>query len=261
MSASNPNKGSGKAGVVKKRYEWNGEQGYFVFWNKETGQKEIVEKLIGIVLDPDVACIGGFSDALNAGLYSNYFSDTRKDIITVRNSATKRIVAGGHGLYANIKDTLKALGAEFTKAIMLYDPQKDEIFAVHLAKSAFQEYLEFEKQNGGAHSVVLKVMLLKKNPNAKTKGRITYFVPAFSVTDSKNQEYSRKAVEKDVELQKWLIEGYTADDSDESDVPLSGAQDIMSDEQKRLLDEWDAPNDTPVSAQPVKIEEVDDLPF
>lgn len=247
MSASNPNKGFSPR-PLKKRYEWNAEKGQFKYWD---GEKDVfTDKVVGIIIDTDVNVIGGYSDALGSGLFSNYFSDSNKDHITVRSSSSKRIVPGCEGVYSAIKKTINSFGGVFHKALMLYNPKDDEVISLEIKGTAFSEWIEFESLNN--NNTTLKVLVASKG-QTKTKGGKTFFVPKFSLSEVQDATNKDKAIQKDRELQQWLFSKDTGYDKD--DV-LEKAEDLVKsvlepEGQKEVLDNWKADDISPD----------DDLPF
>jgi hypothetical protein len=193
-----------------KWIEWDGDNGGFRYYDKEKKENIRIDpaKMPFMVLGQAYS-IGGFNEADKSNLTSNQIRDTRKEVLTVKIYPNNLVAKG---LYADIKDTIKANGGKFM--VNIYAAVKAAggytIVVVQLKGAAFSEWLEFKK----THKVDVDTVMVSDIKEGK-KGKITYKVPVFKMVPA-SEEANKAAFDLDVIVQDYL-------DSVAGDAPESAA--------------------------------------
>jgi len=198
MSRSNPyDKLENPAKVF---YEWNSDNGCFKYYDK-VEKKNVLVPLSAktpftfLFLDAK-STIKGFCEAEQGGFWSNEVTDTTKEVLTVRTKAGIHAV----GLYADIKDKLKAKGAKYCQSVYIAIKGENglQIANIQMLGAALNEWIEFVKNNN-----INEIAVQIKSVEEKKKGKTIYNVPIFTpikVSAKTNEE----AVALDKELQEYL---------------------------------------------------------
>jgi hypothetical protein len=196
MSFSNPR----AVNPVSKFIKFNGASGKFDYWDKSKGENgESVEmpiERIGFIVLDELNTMTGFNERAKAGIYSNEVSDLRSEELNVRVFKTDISIAG---LYENIKDKAKGIGAKFTKSVygaLVTGKDSLELVNFQLSGSAFGGWMD-KKVDVSKQGV--RVMGLADGEKGAIKYKIPVFV-GFEISDS----LRAKAIEMDKELQEFL---------------------------------------------------------
>jgi hypothetical protein len=233
MSFSQPTKVENPA---LHHYEWkNGKLSWFKKYDEpdKNGKKgENVDAVLPfqfIVLD-ELTTVTGWHDQSNSGIYSNEVKNMSKQQLIVRAFKGPEIA---RGLYADIKDTVKAAGGKYTRSIYIAEKMDRSdsyvISQIKFAGAAFGAWLEFTKN----HNPESGKFLITGAVEGK-KGATVFQVPTFRYGDL-NEDDIKAATELDQDLQKYLTrymdtveleqdESVYTDDIDFSDTKATPAQ-------------------------------------
>jgi hypothetical protein len=197
MSYSNPK----QTNPATKFIEFKGDKGIFQFYNKELEEPKNVElpmPLYFVVLD-ELSTISGYSNKLECSFYSNEVHSLTDEVLKVKS------FKGGFnvtGKYKDIRDTLVANGAKFTKSVYaMLITGKDQFELVHFKFSgaSFASWLE-KKFNTQEFGVQVKSTKQEKH------GSVVYNVPVFEklLIPKDRMLIHNTATEMDKKLQIYL---------------------------------------------------------
>lgn len=216
MSRSNPT-GEKPQTPCTRFFEWNGEEGYFYFYNAETKQKEIVSLPFAFLVLDQLSTIKGWSDADQSGIWANEVRYLDKQKLTVFTKKGKQ----AEGIYENVKG--KVAGSKYTKSVYVayYNTQKQlEIGCILMSGASLNAWIEFTKD----HNVNKGAIRVETFTTGK-KGKVEYRMPSFIGFDCK-PETDAKATELDKVLQAYLTEyfayseGFNSEPSKEDKAEL-----------------------------------------
>jgi hypothetical protein len=199
MSRSNPTELA--PNPATKFFDWNGAEGFFYYFDKNKGDKGEKVKVDlpfrFLVLDV-LSTIKGFSDADQKGFYSNEVRSTKDEVLNVRMGKTTVEL----GLYADIKDRLAKLGADYTQSVYacIKDGNEFVIVNINMKGAALSAWIEFRNKAKGA--INEKAIIVKSTLEGK-KGAVKYQMPVFELIDV-SPETNNIAIELDKELQEYL---------------------------------------------------------
>jgi hypothetical protein len=108
MSRSNPTQNARNPST--RWFEWHGSKGQINYWDKEAKQRVFLNLPFTFLLLDELATVRGFHQASNSGVFANEVRDTRQETLLVRAFEGGEIASG---LYANIRDRVKAHGGYF----------------------------------------------------------------------------------------------------------------------------------------------------
>lgn len=179
--------------------EWNGEQGKFHYYDKEKKQKVDVEGNITFLLLDQLACVKGWNDASDSGIYSNEVRDLTKEPLAVKSFKGGPIASG---FYKDIKDKVAANGGHFTGSIYVAVKIDGElkIANIQLKGASLNAWIEF--RNKYKREIYQKAITLSGVQEGQ-KGRVIYKTPVFSLKDV-SQETDNIAKSLDMDLQNYL---------------------------------------------------------
>ena len=212
MSRSNP---SANAPNPSARWmEWNGEKGGVRYYDKDAKVNVDVPLPFTFLLLDELACVRGWHDASQSGIYSNEVRDTTKDALVVK------AFKGGtlaEGFYKAIKDRVNNEGGQFVAncyvAVKLENGTLT-LCSIRFKGAALGAWMEFRKAHRG--SLYEKAVRITGFTEGK-KGRIVFRVPTFELKDV-SSDTNRDAIALDKTLQAYL-DGYlqrkTRDQADE----------------------------------------------
>lgn len=184
-------------------YEWkNGKLSWFKKYDEpdKNGKKgEDVDAKLPfefIVLD-ELATVTGYNKQSDSGITSNEVKDTREQALNVRSFKGGDIA---RGLYAEIKDTIKAAGGKYTRSIYIAEKVNNQYVISHIkfAGAAYGAWYEFTKN----HNPETGKFLLTGSVEGKN-GATVYQMPTFKYGDL-NEADIEAATELDTDLQKYL---------------------------------------------------------
>jgi hypothetical protein len=159
----------------KRFYEWNGESACFKYYDKEKEEKvEVPLPFTFMVLD-QLSTVKGWNDASESGIFSNEVRNLKKEVINVRAFKGGNIASG---LYAEIKDRVKAEGGKFTSSVYIAVKNEDgklEIANLQLSGAAVNAWMDFKKRVESIYSGAVTV----KGFTEGKKGSVTFKMPEF----------------------------------------------------------------------------------
>jgi hypothetical protein len=198
MSRSNPT--DNLQNPAKRWFEWDGANGGLKFYDKELASNVSLEgKPMFLVLDI-LSTIKGWHDASDSGIFSNEVRDTRTDVLVVKSFKGGDIA---NGLYANIRDKVKANGGKFVANIycgMKIGNDGLSICSIQFKGAAFSAWAEFVKAHRGE---LYKKAIVITGSTQEKKGATIFHVPVFAMKDV-SPETEATAIELDKELQSYL---------------------------------------------------------
>lgn len=216
MSRSKPTEGARNPSV--RWFEWaGGKDGGFVrYYDKDSKTNIRVDGVFAFLLLDELSTVKGWHDASESGIYANEVHVLQRDVLTVRAFKGGDLVAG---LYADIKDRVRALGGHYCVSIYLAfkDGQQLKIGNLSLKGAAAGAWMEFKKaapakqdENGksvrGYFVDAVKITGYKE----LKKGATVYRVPEFGLVAT-SAETNAQAMVLDIELQEYLT-GYARQD-------------------------------------------------
>lgn len=198
MSLSNPNEQL--QNVASKFYKWSGDSGCFTYYDKDNKTNVSVPisskaPFTFIILDT-LSTIKGYSDSESCGFWSNEVKNTKTEQLVVRTKSGVQAI----GLYADIKDTIKAKGAKYCQStyVAVKDNGVLEIANIQLQGVALKAMGDFAKENK-----VMGVAVQVKSFTEGKKGKTTFKVPVFNLVKISEKTLA-EATELDVKLQEYL---------------------------------------------------------
>lgn len=201
-----------------RNFRWKGGSGLLTYWDKEAEKEVEVELPFGFSVLDELNCISGFNASDQSGYYSNEVRILANDDIVVKSKSGTKF----RGLYAKIKDEVKANGGKYAKS--LYVAFKDEtgelvIGNLKLSGASLTAWIEYT----GKYDPYKCASVLIEAKSAK-KGATHYFMPVFDGQNIK-AETLNEARKLDVTLQQYL-KTYLArvpDDTDNDDNWVTAA--------------------------------------
>jgi hypothetical protein len=202
VSRSNPHE-NGTPNPAKRWFEWTGEKGIVRYYDKAKETNVDVGSDFTFLLLDELACVRGWHDASDSGIYSNEVKDTRQDVLVVKSFKGGPIA---EGLYKDIKDRVNNAGGAFNANC--YIAFKDEagelqIGSLRFKGAALGAWMEFRKEH---RADLYKKAVRIDGYTEGQKGRVVFRVPQFKVV-SISEATDNTAKGLDAELQEFLA-GY-----------------------------------------------------
>ena len=244
MSRSNPR----TQNPCQKFIDFKSDKGYFSYYDKETEKEVVIPTPFYFIVLDELSTISGYNKKHDCGIYSNEVHRLKDEILRVKTFKGGESITG---LYADVRDSIIALGGKFTKSVyaMLIIPEKEpELVNFKFRGAAFSAWIE-KKMN--TDNCTVGVVDFKEEKNGNT----IYNVPvlhAYKLDPALNQ----LATEMDVILQEYLKE-YKSQQPEkeiikaEAEVIESNGKYISSSQKDNLINK----------SRLTKEEEPDDLPF
>ena len=198
MSRSNPTQNTRNPST--RWLEWHGSKGNLNYWDKEAKKKVVVEIPFTFLLLDEVATVKGFHEPSQSGVFANEVRDTRQETLLVKSFEGGEIASG---LYANIRDRVKAHGGYFQSScyIAYKDGDTLKIGNIGWNGAALQAWSEFKKHTNGLYESAVTLAGFED----RTKGATKYRIPKF-VLKPVGAETNEQAVKLDAELQTFFKE-------------------------------------------------------
>jgi hypothetical protein len=172
---------------VKKYLKWDSEKKAFGYWSKDLSKTIHIPIPTKLVFLKQLACIRGFHEPSNSGIYSNEvsFFDLKKAELDVRTFGKKQIAKG---TYDKIKGDVIASGGKFSSSIYAY--MDGELVCLQLVGSSYSAWYDFSNTESSkmSHSY-----LVVEGSVDKKKGKTLYSEPIFVIGDAISKEDSAKA--------------------------------------------------------------------
>lgn len=216
MSRSNPTEGARAINPAKKFYEWSGSEGVMTYYDKENKKK--VEVPLPFTFLPLRRCVTvkGYNGDTETSYYSNEVKDTRTDVLMVYSVSgsgeSRRSRLEEVGLYADIKDRLKAKGIKYVESLYVatYDDKKNlELCNIQIKGAALRPWGDVVKANN-----IWQVAISIKSFTENKKGGIKFKSPAFSVITKVKPETNEAAIKLDKEIEEYLNEYFKKNEQD-----------------------------------------------
>lgn len=189
--------------------EWSGSKGQLQWYNKEKGENIPIRLPFEFLVLDQLKTIKGYSEQDKSGFWSNEVKNSTKQPLTVRTRAGIK----AQGLYADIKDKIKAEGAKFSSSVYITHKVNGEwvIGNLQITGAALSPWIDFT----GKHKVENGKVIVSGKTEDK-KGSNTFFVPVFEYTNASTDEDSI-ALDLDKQLQVYLMQYFTATQAAELD--------------------------------------------
>lgn len=202
MSRSNPT--DNLANPCTRWFEWHGAKGGdgIRYYNKEAKENvKLGDKFAFLLLD-ELACVKGWHEASESGIFSNEVRDTRNETLVVKSFKGGELAVG---FYAQIRDRAAAHGGHFVAS--LYIAYKDggeyKLGNLQLKGAALSAWMDFKK----AHRKDIYEQAIAINGHTEgKKGSVIFISPVFAVAPV-SEEANSIAKTLDAELQAYL-DGY-----------------------------------------------------
>lgn len=205
----------------------NWKNGKFMYWNRDTQVEEEMKFPTKFFLVAESRSIKGYL-AEKGGVYSNEIYSFPNDVLTVR-SWTGEILY--EGLWADIKDKIKALGLKLIKNCHYVDPKKpDELRTFCIKWAALKEWMTtFSEENrNAAWNYFLSLWEVKEGKTWSVK----YDYPSFKIWDTLWEEERKLQQKWWQELVKYTESTITTkdeveekkavqDETDDNELPFS----------------------------------------
>jgi hypothetical protein len=199
MSRSNPTQNARNPST--RWFEWHGSKGQINYWDKEAKQRVFLNMPFTFLLLDELATVRGFHQASNSGVFANEVRDTRQETLLVRAFEGGEIASG---LYANIRDRVKAHGGYFQAScyVAYKDGDALKIGNIGLNGATLSEWSEFKKRTNGLYDGAVTIFGYEDRKHGATDYRVPKF--ALKATAPETNEAAKKL---DTELQTFLA-GY-----------------------------------------------------
>jgi hypothetical protein len=173
------------------------------YYDKEAKQQVKVPDGFTFILLDETACVRGWNDPAESGMYSNEVRDTRSDAIVVKLFKGGGIVASG--FYADIREKIMAAGGHFTANcyIAFKDGNTLSIGGLQFKGAALGAWMEFRKANRGE---IYKQAITIKGYKEGKKGKVVFRTPCFFLKQI-SEDTENTAIALDKTLQEYLA-GY-----------------------------------------------------
>lgn len=197
MSRSNPTDNA--AHPCARWIEWDGSNGEFRYYDKETKKNASLSDSLTFILLDQVATIKGWHDASDSGIFSNEVRDVKQDVLVVKAFKGGTLAEGS---YRQIRDRVIAQGGYFTANLYSAIKIGEElaIASVQFKGAALNAWVEFSKKN---RSELYKKAVRCKGFEEGKKGKIVFRTPIFHLADV-TPETDAKALDCDRVLQEFL---------------------------------------------------------
>lgn len=206
MSRSNPTETS--SNPCTRWFEWAGgaDGGFVRYYDKDSEKSvNVGEKFTFLLLD-ELACVKGWHDPSDSGIYSNEVRDTRQDVLVVKSFKGGELASG---LYAQIRDRVGNFGGHFQAScyIAYKDGEEYKLGNLGFKGAALMAWMEFKKKAGRKDSRPAYYVDAVRihGYDEGTKGRVTYRVPRFTLA-AVSDDANATAIALDQELQSFLSE-------------------------------------------------------
>lgn len=215
---------------VKRYYSWNGVEGKLSYYDKDKGEKIVVDLPFTFIPIDQLSCVEGYSAKHENGFRSNEVRSTVKEELDVRWNRGNTIIKG---LYSDIKAEVEKIGGKYHRSI--YGVQQIdgqwEIINIRLKGAGMSSWLNFDKRS----QMSLEGLTITINQSdLKKTGMVKYYEPVFSAAQT-SEETHGVAVELDVRLQDYFkvrAEGLPSMSADEF---MEVVGELTPEEKKQLV--------------------------
>jgi hypothetical protein len=217
-------------------YEWR--NGQLSRYDKEKKENVVVKLPFTFIVLDELTTISGYHEPSESGIFSNEIQYMDRQTLRVRAFKGGEIA---QGLYADIKDKVKANGGRYTRSVYIAEKIGSGYVISHVKfyGAAFSAWLDFTR----AHNVEKGTVTLTGSVEGK-KGATTYQIPTFEYGDLTDEQI-KACTELDTDLQAYLKrymdtsqleqdDSVHVDELDDSDTKATPEQ--IADFEKRKAD-------------------------
>lgn len=206
-----------------KWFEWNGEEGHIVSFDKSQKESENKGKIktnlpFKFILLDATSTVKGFSEE-NGFIYCNEVKDTTTQPLFVRAHKGKLLASG---IYSTIKDKLATLKCKFYKNIYIVRKNENkslELCTLQLRGAALAAWSQFCKDNKIYFNTCHKPIIISSSKNGK-KGSIEFKVPVFNIVNEDLKDIVKEEATKlDKSLQEYFVSYFNRKVSDSNTEP------------------------------------------
>ncbi len=206
MSRSNPTEDAKAVNPAVKFYEWSGSEGKLKYYDKETKKSVLLDLPFTFLPLRRCVAVKGYNGDTETSYWSNEVKDTRTDVLVVQ-SATgtgdkRKIRTEAVGLYKDIKDKVKALGAKYVESLYIasYDKNKKlELCNIQIKGSMLRPWGDIVKSSNIWTSAIKIDSFIEGK-----KGGVKFKVPVLKAISKIKPETNDLAVELDKEIAEYL---------------------------------------------------------
>lgn len=234
--------------------EWGGATGNFKSYDKEKKEKVEIPFGVTFLLLEQLACVKGWHDASESGIYSNEVKDTAKQPMTVKAFKGGPIASG---FYKEIRDKVVAAGGHFTANLYVAMKIDDEmkIASIQFKGAALNSWIDFAKKN---KAVLFKKAITVDSVMVGKKGSVTFKTPVFALKEvSEATDQTAKGL--DVELQDYLKKYFAKNTTEQVERVETASLPDFSSEHKPGKIEPNKKQEPEITFVPLP--EMDQLPF
>lgn len=176
-------------------YEWR--NGQLSRYDKEKKENIVVKLPYTFGVLDECTTTTGFHEPSNSGIFSNEIKDLSRQTLRVRAFKGGDIATG---LYAEIKDKIKANGGRYTRSVYIAEKVGSGyvISNIKFTGAAFSAWLDFTR----AHNVEQGIVTLTGSTEGK-KGATTYQIPTFEFGELTDEQIATFTT-LDKDLQAYL---------------------------------------------------------
>ncbi len=196
MSLSNPN-ANGHPNPSSRWFEWSGQDGVISYYDKEEKKQVFVTLPFTFILMDELSAIKGWHIGSDSGIYSNEVRNISEHVLTVK-TFKKEVLA--EGLYKEIKERIKFIGAHFTANLYVAFKRDNGVLDIGIIRfkgAALGSWMEFRKNN--RYQMYKDKAIRIEGFTEGKKGAITYRMPKFSMT-----AMASTTIEAAIELDRTL---------------------------------------------------------
>lgn len=196
MSRSNPTQNARNPST--RWFEWHGSKGHLNYWDKEAKRRVDVNLPFTFLLLDELATVKGYHEPSQSGVFANEVRDTRQETLLVKAFEGGEIASG---LYANIRDRVKAHGGYFQAScyVAYKDGDTLKVGNIGFNGAALQAWSEYKKHTNGIYDGAVSIIGYED----RVKGATKYRIPTFSLKPVAPETHAA-AVKLDTELQAFF---------------------------------------------------------
>ena len=165
---------------IRHYVSFSGERGTFSYWDGESKERVDLGSNLEFVIMDTRSSVVGWNDAANARIYSNRVKSVVKEELTVRCGDTIL----GKGMYADIKEKVKAEGGKYATqvfALMLINDEYQPV-QIDLSGAALGCWMKFVDELGGPWALYA-FKITTSLGEKKKKGRVEFFEVNFATAE------------------------------------------------------------------------------
>lgn len=190
-------------------FEWHGSKGQINYWDKEAEKRVMLDLPFTFLLLDELATVKGWHEPSESAIFANEVRDTRQDTFVVKAFKGGELASG---LYAGIRDRVKAVGGYFQLSCYIAYKDGDSLKIGNLgfngaALSAWSEFKKSAPDKTDASGKRVRGFYLDAvtihGYEDRVKGATQYRIPRFTLK-TPTAETNEAAVRLDAELQQFL---------------------------------------------------------